>query len=77
MLDSNYTAFEDNIIGAVTRMAFGSPNSQLVYDRDSLHYVVLDVVYCQIIWYTHFGSLLVCLQVTDVSILVFRLSPCC
>jgi hypothetical protein len=48
MLDSNYTAFEDNIIGAVTRMAFGSPNSQLVYDRGSLHYVVLDVVYCHI-----------------------------
>ena len=30
MLDSNYTAFEGNIIGAVTRMAFGSPISQLM-----------------------------------------------
>ena len=48
MSDSNYTAFEDNIICAVTRMAFGSPNSQLVYDRGSLHYIVLDVVYCHI-----------------------------
>jgi len=25
MSDSNYIAFEDNIIGAVTQMAFGSP----------------------------------------------------
>jgi len=48
LLDSNYTAFEVNIIGTVTPMAFGSPNSQLVYDRGSLHYVVLDVVYCHI-----------------------------
>jgi hypothetical protein len=48
MSDSNYTAFEDNIIGAVTQMAFGSPSSQLVYDRGSLLYVVLDVVYCRI-----------------------------
>jgi len=48
MSDSNYTAFEDNVIGAVRQMAFGSPNYLLVYDRDSLHYVVLDVVYCHI-----------------------------
>lgn len=44
MSDSNYTAFE----GGVTRMAFGSPDSRLVYDRGSLHYVVSDVVYCHI-----------------------------
>lgn len=48
MSDSNYTALEDNIIGAVTQMAFGSPNSQLVYDRGSVHYAVLDVVCCHI-----------------------------
>jgi len=48
MSDSNYTAFEDNAIGAVRQMAFGSPSSLLVCDRGSLHYVVLDVVYCHI-----------------------------
>jgi len=45
---SNYTAFEDNAIGAVRQMAFGSPSSLLVYARGCLHYVVLDVVYCHI-----------------------------
>jgi len=46
MLDSNYTAFKDNAIGAVRQMAFGSSSSLFVYDRGILHYVVLDVVYC-------------------------------
>jgi hypothetical protein len=69
MSDSNYTAFEDNIIGAVTRMAFVSPNSLLVYDRGSVHYVVLDVVYCHIYLVYTFRKF-ACLPTGDIYVLL-------
>lgn len=45
MSEFNYTTFENNVIGAVTQVAFGNLNSLLVYDSGSIHYVVLVLVY--------------------------------
>jgi len=56
-MDSNYTAFEDNAIGAVRQMAFRSPNSLLVYDRGSLYYVVLFIVIYLVYTFRKFACL--------------------
>ena len=79
MLDSNYTAFEGNIIGAVTRMAFGSPISQLMtrvlyFMMCWMLFIVIYIYIYIYIWYPHSRSLLVCLHLTDICIASYLMS---
>ena len=76
MSDFNYTTFENNVIGAVTQMAFGSPNSLLVCDRVSLCYIVLDVFYCLIYLVYTFWKFACLPSGTDICISSYNLIIC-
>jgi hypothetical protein len=69
MSEFNHTAFENNIIDAVTQVAFGNLNSLLVCDRGSLHYVVL-MLFIVINFLVCTFWVLVCLPSNDIFVLL-------